>query len=310
MNARALLDRVGDGVVATGADGRVEYVNEAACEMLGVRPDTAAGQLLAFVVRDHRLETACLEGGFAEVQLRGRTLLGRGVPGGLLLTDVTDSRAAREDARELLSVLSHELRTPVTTISSALEALSRDELPAERRERFLELASAETARLVRLLNDLTVDVKPPQQRSVALPDAVERALTLLRPRLAERNIAADTVGLAELTVLADPDKLLQSLVNLIENAALHGPADATIHVAASRDGDVVRVTVSDEGTPLEASRMDELFSPDSRGRAIKARGTGLGLYIVRSIAQRSGGEAWGRPLEHGNEFGFSVRIAP
>lgn len=305
------LDLVEDGVVMVADTGLVEFVNAAAARLLEVNGEAARGKPLMAVVRDHRLEAACLAGEAVEITTRQRILAARGVPGGLILRDITEARRARDEARELLAVLSHELRTPATTIRSTLEALSGGDLPAPQRERFLAMANAETARLVRLLNDLTVDVKPPVLRSVPLRDAAERALALLAETMAERDIVAQADGIGAYTVLADNDKLLQSLVNLLENAALHGPSSARVELVARPspgNPDLVEVAVRDQGEPLPAGRMAELFSPDARTRAVKARGTGLGLFIVRSIAERWGGYSWGRPLEDGNEFGFSVRL--
>jgi signal transduction histidine kinase len=102
---------------------------------------------------------------------------------------------------------------------------------------------------------------------------------------------------------------------------VHGPDGGTVTLAARAEGGMVRVEVLDEGEPLEEGRIDELFQPHSRGRSAKAKGTGLGLYIVRSIARRWGGDAWGKPrgvpagdaaeadaagTVRGNIFGFRV----
>lgn len=307
-----LLQLLEEGVVLTDDANVVTFINDSACNLLAVRREAALGMPALAVLRDHRLEEALLTLGTVEIQTRQRVLIARGVEQGLLIRDVTESRRAREEARELLAVLSHELRTPVTSIRSALEALGTDDLPEVQRVRFMQLARAEAERLVRLLRDLTIDVKPPVHRSVSLPETVERAVAVLRVTLNEFNITVDTGNVPELTVFADPDKLLQSLVNLIENAAQHGPANATVEVHAETDGETgpARVMVRDTGVPLSPERLEELFSPDSRIRSTRSRGTGLGLYIVRSITERWGGGAWGRPLESGNEFGFSVPLAP
>jgi signal transduction histidine kinase len=119
------------------------------------------------------------------------------------------------------------------------------------------------------------------------------------------------VALPPLTVWADSDKLLQVLINLLENAAIHGPDHETVTLGAEldpADPAWALVTVRDRGTPLPEEGLERLFAPHARGGPRSARGTGLGLYIVRSIAQRWGGRAWGRPLESGNEFGFSVQV--
>lgn len=305
-----MLQYLSEAVVLTGSNGDIAFLNDAACEILEVRRETAIGKPAVSVLRDHRLETALIDGGTVELHTRQRVLLARGVPDGLIIQDVTESRRAREEARELLAVLSHELRTPATSIRSALEALATDDLPPAMRQRFQGLAEAEAERLVRLLGDLTVDVKPPELRSVPLQASAERARAVLTDVLQEHDVTVDLSAVPDLTVWADEDKLLQSLVNLIENAAQHGPGSSTVEVLAVEDPDVqeVRVMVRDRGVPLAEERLEELFSPDSKVRSTRARGTGLGLYIVRSIAQRWGGRAWGRPLEAGNEFGFSVRL--
>lgn len=302
--ALAWLDLVADGVVAVD-EGRVRYLNRAAAELLGVDPTRAAGLPLIAVVRDHRLERAYLEQGSVELVIRGRTVSARAVPGGLLLRDLSEARRAQDDARELLAVLSHELRTPVTTIRGTLEALAYD-LPEEQRARLLARAEAEADRLVRLLQDLTVDVRPPLLRRLALSEVAERAVTLLQEAFAETGVRLER-HLPAVTVLADEDKLLQSLVNLLENAAQHGPQGGSVLLAAEEaEPGWLAVVVRDEGTPLPEEEMERLFEPHTRGARGRPGGAGLGLYIVRSIAKRWGGRAWGRPLQDGNEFGFTV----
>ena len=248
-----------------------------------------------------------LTGTSTELETRGRILRASATPDCLILVDLSETRRAQESARELLAVLSHELRTPATTIRSTLEAL-RYPLEDEQRERFLGRAEAETERLVRLLNDLTVDVRPPKLRSLALREVVSRALALLHDTFLEHKVRLECRRPASLPCLADADKLLQVLINLLENAAVHGPDEKTIFLEAEMQGAWVRVSVRDEGQPLLEKAIEQLFEPHSRGRRVKVKGTGLGLYIVRSIANRWGGEAWGRPLEAGNEFGFSVPL--
>ncbi len=208
----------------------------------------------------------------------------------------------------------------MTTIRSALEALAY-ELPPAQREHFLGRAKAETERLVRLLADLTVDVKPPRLRRIALREVGDRAVMLLQDTFAEHRVLA-TAALPELTVLADSDKLLQILINLLENAAIHGPDDKTVRLFARKRGAkergakesktaaFIEIVVQDEGKPLAPETIDSLFEPHSRGATAKAKGTGLGLYIVRSIAERWGGRAWGKALITGNEFGVTVPLAP
>jgi len=299
-------DALAEGILLLAGD-RVRALNRAAAEMLQVDAGRAVDAPLIAVVRDHRIERAAAEGVRVEIATRGRRLLVVPIEGALLLRDVTEARRAADDARELLAVLSHELRTPVTTIHASLEAL-RFDLPEAQRVRWLVRAEEESARLGRLLSDLTIDVAPPQARSVELRALAGRVEALLAPRIAERGIVL-AVDLPAAHAWSDPDKLLQVLLNLVENAVLHGPAGAEVQLTAAADPARSlwwRVEVLDRGPAVAPDVMDGWFAPHARGAGATSRGTGLGLYIVRSIVERWGGEAWGRRWAEGNAFGFTV----
>lgn len=303
----AWAEALGEGVVLVDG-GRVSGINRAAATMLEVEPARAIDAPLIAVVRDHRIEGAALAGAPVEIATRGRRLLVMPIPEGLLLRDVTEARRAVDDARDLLAVLSHELRTPVTTIQASLEAL-RFDLPDAQRTRWLARAEDEALRLGRLLEDLTVEIAPPRARSTALRDVAVRVEALLAARLAERRVTLAVELPATALAWADPDKLLQVLLNLVENAAIHGPADAEVRLTAAVDPEREgwwRIEVLDRGAAIEPATMAGWFAPHARGASAVSRGTGLGLSIVRSIAERWGGEAWGRRWRDGNAFGVSV----
>ena len=141
-----------------------------------------------------------------------------------------------------------------------------------------------------------------------LRDVGARVEALLARTLDERRVRL-RIDLPAGSAWADPDKLLQALLNLVENAAVHGPPDAEVRCVAEADPERAgwwRVEVLDLGRDVPEPEMESWFAPHARGDEATARGTGLGLYVVRSIAERWGGAAWGRRWADGNAFGFSV----
>lgn len=303
-----------EGVVLI-CDEKILFMNERAAEFLQVDIAHIENLSLLAILRDHRLEQVYRDKAQTRIETRGRVLEARGMAEGLLLRDVSSEERVKENARELLAVLSHELRTPVTILRSTIEALNYD-LSKSQQKHFLERAEAEGARLTRLLDDLTVDVKPPKMRRLSLKEHLERALAIVQDSFKRHQVTPlDNLPKQEdFTIWADADKFVQVLVNLLENAAVHGPDNAQIAIVVqAQDNGMLHISVCDQGEPLDDALMEELFEPHSRGGS-KAKGTGLGLYIVRSIAQRWEGEAWGRACEHyeergfGNEFGFSVPL--
>ena len=227
-----------EGVVLVEA-GLVTDLNGAAAELLDVDRSAARGRSLISVLRDHRLERLAAgsvgvdageNGATLELELRGRLVTAYALPGALLLRDITEATAARSEARELLAVLSHELRTPVAAIRGVLEALSSglgaERLATERLETarlayFVERATGEAERLSRLLTDLTVDVKPPRERTVDLFATAARAVAVTES-VQRRHGVSVTLLPTSARAWVDEDKLLQALVNLLENAVIHG----------------------------------------------------------------------------------------
>lgn len=303
-------DNLNEGLIFL-SNYRVAQINQMASSLLDIPKEQAIGLPLIAVLRDHRLEQAFIRQEIVECETRGRQLKAIPFAEGLILQDISPIKRAQDNARELLAVLSHELRTPVTVIRSTLEAL-QDDVPDKLRKRFMDRALTESERLVRLLEDLTVDVKPPQYRRIEIAAIAQRASNLLHSVFAKHGILLNE-NIEDLWVWADADKLLQVLINLLENAAIHGPDNASVKLIIEQDsGQPAKalIKVQDEGEALDPEVLERLFEPHARGPSVKAKGTGLGLYIVRNIANAWGGSAWARPLEKGNEFGVSVLLKP
>lgn len=281
--------------------GVVTYLNTAAARLWNVSSEKARGRPLLEVLRRHTLEALCERGGETELEVSGRTLRCLAVPGALIVEDISDHRRREAELREATAILSHEFRTPVTGLRGVLEALEY-EMPPELQQTFVKQGLQEVERLARLVEDLAVGFRPTRARTVPLSEVYARAERLLLPEVNARN-ATLAFGDDHL-VRADPDKLLQILLNLLENALKYGPRGGQVQVQSAARGLWVEVAVCDEGAPL--SSTEHLFQAHTRGEGASGLGSGMGLYIVRSIVQGWGGQAWAERRGDKNAFVFTL----
>jgi signal transduction histidine kinase len=281
------------------AEERVVYLNPEAARLLEVARERVLGKPLMLALRDHRLELLCRNGGQARLELRGRHLWAKAVPGMLLLLDRTGEQQRLEALEESSRALAHEFRTPVAGMLSLIEALQQG-LAEEQQREVLDLLLQEAQRLRRLVEDLPLTRLPGQERTFALEELRPRLERFLAPQLAERGawISWNTPH----TVWANPDAVYQALLNLLDNALKYGPG-GEILVESGQDPQGVWLEVRDHGVPLDD--YEPLFQAGKRGyHAASVRGSGLGLSLVRRLAMGWGGQAYGRAWEGGNAFGL------
>ena len=216
-------------------------------------------------------------------------------------------KAAADDQAQFLAVTAHELRTPVGVLGGSAEVLSLhwDELDDAERKELLEAMSSSTVRLRRLLDDLLTASRlqasalSMRAERVAVADLVAGAVSSAQRTHAGAEVTADVPD--GLHVVGDRERLAQVLDNLIGNAVKHGVPP--VRVVAARNGGTVELRVSDAGAGVSPAVRPRLFERFATGAA---KGTGLGLYIVREIARAHGGEA---TYEGGSGQGGAFLIA-
>ena len=215
-------------------------------------------------------------------------------------------RRADEIRAALLSSVSHDLRTPLATITGAATAIldHGDKLADVDKAELLASIRDEAARMERLVGNLLemsrLSAGPIALRREMVPveELVGDALGRIEPQLGARVVATPS-HVGELLVEGDPVLLAQLLFNLLENAARHTPDGTSIEIEAGSSAEGVRISVVDSGPGLPAGDTENLFHPFVRGAGARGAGTGLGLAICRGIARAHGGELWAERAHNG-----------
>lgn len=248
------------------------------------------------------------------VRAGGRTLVARAAPlpdGGVVLAmrDDTELERLARARRDLVANVSHDLRTPLTSIGLMVDALAADGQPPAQSAQLLRRIGEQLAVLNHLvagmldLDRLESGHAVFQLRPAALSELVTTALGSVRPQIEQRDVKVEVSVPADTMVLADAAAVLRLLTNLLDNAARFSPQGGVIRLTAdagpAETHDLVTVSVADEGPgipPADLERVFERFYRTDRSRA--GTGAGLGLAIARHVVEGHGGSirAANRPL--------------
>jgi two-component system sensor histidine kinase BaeS len=233
------------------------------------------------------------------------------------LSSATSESSARGTS---LSITMHELRRPLTILNSYGQLLSAGmlgELP-ETAIVAIEGITASTEMMVRMVNalaELTRLEDPDDHLALEVMDAEEVVAEAIEHVAMEAKLRESTITSEcehGLTVKGDRRRVILAITNLLGNAVKHGPMGSPIEVLAAREGESVRFTVRDHGTGFPVADTGHLFDKYFRSVAERQRkvpGSGLGLYIVRTVAERHGGTVAARSVPgSGAEFDMTIPL--
>jgi signal transduction histidine kinase len=208
---------------------------------------------------------------------------------------------------DFMSSVTHELRTPLTSIRALSELMSDDaEMPAEQRQQFLSIITAETERLSRLVNQVLDMAKIESGHGewlhtdvdlrALLTQAAQTTTEMFRERGAVLTLEMpEQVRSEERTLKSDPDRLMQVLMNLLSNAAKFVPSNGgQVQLRLTADDVGATVAVQDNGAGVPPTQQALIFEKFRQGgdEAHRPQGTGLGLPISRRIVEHFGGRMW------------------
>ncbi|HXG25777.1 MAG TPA: ATP-binding protein, partial [Candidatus Binatia bacterium] len=330
---RALLEADPNPILALDDEGRVTWATRQAGELFGGPVQRLIGMPLGDLVAMTKDETPTGLGDrpVYRSETTGRRLDGTHFPAEIarstyeldgrpfqvaVISDVTWRHEADQIRDRFLGVLSHELRTPVTSIYGGTQLLlgRGARLDPETRNELLVGVAAEAERLQRMIENLVAMARIERGgefggvRPVLLERIIKQLVEREKALWPEVTIKFVSPGPVQM-VAADEEYLAQIMRNLLSNAAKYSGAGSTVEVSLEDSDNEVIIRVRDDGPGISEEDADRLFGLyyRSASQAAIAPGAGIGLFVCRELVAAMGGRIWARPLEgKGSEFGFTI----
>lgn len=341
----AILDSAADGILIISADHRIERCNPAFVRMVGIPQEAILGRRHEDVVvllqkKDEMTLEKAEAGGWpltshATLYVEGDLRRPNGVPlpvgityaplmdskgslVGIIATvrDITRFREADELKTTFISVISHELKTPVALIKGYVSTLRREDAswdPSIVKDS-LEVIEEEADRLTELIENLLdatrlqAGVLSINLADVALKPLIERIVEKFRTQTSQHTFVIDLPPDLPV-IMADENRISQLISNLLSNAIKYSPEGGEIRVSGQERADYLVICVSDEGCGISPEDIpyvfDRFYRSDSAKRTTK--GAGLGLYLARAVVEAHGGHIWVDPkTDRGTRICFSL----
>jgi len=226
-------------------------------------------------------------------------------------------RESERSKTELVSVVAHELRTPLASVLGFTSVLLQREVTEEQRREYLGIVEAQARRLGALVNDF-LDVQHLEEGKLSIAKelvdvgSVIREQTELFAGQSPKHLLDVSLPPTPLPVRGDSNRLAQVVANLLSNAIKYSPQGGTVRVAGRRNDGAVRVTIQDEGVGIPAELQPQIFGKFVRGQATAEgiEGSGLGLAISRSLVEAHGGRIdFESKKGRGSTFWFEIPTA-
>jgi len=345
-----ILESVADGIYGIDLDGRLTFINHAGASALGYSTDQLTGRDVHQVIHHSHADGTpysrstspilqamrCREpirmrnevfwrrdGTSIPVEYSASPLIEDGRISGMVVAfqDVSERRRLEKMKDEFISSVSHELRTPLTSLRASLGLISSGTLDKrpEKQRQMIDMAIGNCDRLVRLVNDI-LDFDSVERGKLPLNRQPVEANDLLRRAADVAHTSASQVHIGfrieapQVQVLADEERILQVLNELVANAIKFSPPDTKIRLDAQPSGEhEVCFIVEDQGRGIAQEKLEHIFARFQQGDASDSRalgGTGLGLALCRSIVEQHGGRIWAESTPgHGSRFQFTLPAA-
>ncbi len=329
----ALFGCMTESVIAVDTDHRVIKMNDAAQKLFNVDAAECRGRNIVEVIRNSELHdivekalsgTTPSEGGVhlldSDVHLQAHGAVLRGASGNrigavIILNDVTRMRRLETMRQDFVANMSHELKTPITSVLASVETLNEGAAEEKAdRDRFLGIIHRHALRLRAIVEDLLVlsriehdvDREKIELSETGVASVLGAAVQACRMAAEKKSMAVEVQCPPELNGRLDRELIEQAVTYLVDNAIKYSDEGKSVVVEARDDEEAVVISVKDEGpgiAPQHVSRLFERFYRVDKGRSREQGGTGLGLAIVKHIASVHGGTVdVTTALEQGSTF--------
>jgi two-component system phosphate regulon sensor histidine kinase PhoR len=337
----AVLSSMVEGVLAIDMDERIISINEAGAELLGVEHDKAQGQSIQAVIRNTELQELVARTLGSREQVEGDIVLrdsaerylqahgtilhdahDRGMGAVIVLNDVTRLRRLETVRRDFVANVSHELKTPITSIKGFVETLLDGALNnPEDAERFLKIVARQTDRLNAIIEDILslsrIEDQTEKDKIVfekcQVREVLESAIQLCELQARSRKIDVELICDESIATRLNAPLMEQAIVNLVDNAIKYSEEGKVVRVQAQRNNGDVTICVSDKGGGIASEHLQRIFERFYRADKARSRnlgGTGLGLAIVKHIVLvHQGSIAVDSKLGKGTTFTIHVPTA-
>jgi two-component system, OmpR family, phosphate regulon sensor histidine kinase PhoR len=318
---KAVLSSMSEAVLAVDSEQRLITLNSSAAEMIGVDISQAKGRTLQEIIRNPALQhfvTNALTGNKPVednivlhkdnsehfLQAKSDTLQdeeGQKIGVLVVLNDITRLRQLEQVRRDFVANVSHELKTPITSIKGFVETLLEGAIKKpEEAKKFLDIIARQTNRVDAIIDDLLTLSRIEQQakkteierENGCIKDVLETTIKLCRNKAQAKQIKIELRCADDIVADINIPLLEQAVVNLLDNAVKYSPPGSKIEITAIQADEQISITVSDFGCGIDNELLDRIFERFyvvDKARSRKLGGTGLGLAIVKHIVQAHNG---------------------
>ena len=305
----AILTSMDSGIIAVDKNKKIIMINPYAEKIFEIISN-AIGKNFLDIIRNHELEDIFSHKNYdvneiSTITFRGKTLrirtadiINGGVPIGTVavIQDITDLRKLENMRSQFVANVSHELKTPLTSIKGFAETL-KDVEDQQIREKFLNIINDEAERLTRLINDILTLSHIEQHReevfeTVNVKDVISDVYYLMKNTAESKNISLSIGSDKSIHIIGDSDKFKQMLINLVDNAIKYSENGDSVYMGYEQKDDMCVIWVEDTGAGIpekHIARLFERFYRVDKARSRAKGGTGLGLAIVKHIVLSFGG---------------------